>query len=61
MGIAVGFHTTLNLNKIGLVEQCLVAMAICSPLVWALEICTLGQETLSQQALFLHYYLHALK
>ena len=59
--IAIGFKPTFNLNKIGLVKQCSVATAICSPLIGALEIRTLGQKTLSWQASFFHYYLHALK
>ena len=60
-GSAVGLKHTLNLNKIGLVEQSLAATTVCSSLVRTLEIQTLGQETLFWQASFLHYYLHALK
>ena len=41
-GITVIFEPTLNPNKIRLVEQCPVATAVCSPLVGALEIQTLG-------------------
>ena len=43
---AVGLKHTLNLNKIGLLEQSPAATAVCSSLVRTLEIQTLGQETL---------------